>query len=40
LFGRPFNWLGLAVSAALTFMMLIYSSYTFRRMEKSFADIV
>jgi lipopolysaccharide transport system permease protein len=40
LFGRPFNWLALAVSAALTFMMLIYSSYTFRRMEKSFADIV
>ncbi len=40
LFGRPFNWLALAASAALTFMMLIYSSYTFRRMEKSFADIV
>lgn len=40
LFGRPFNWIALVVSAALTFFVLIYASYTFRRMEKSFADIV
>lgn len=40
LFGRPFNWTALAISAAVTLAALIYSSYTFRRMEKSFADIV
>lgn len=40
LFGRPFNWIALAASAAITLIMLIYSSYSFRRMEKSFADIV
>ena len=40
LFGRPFNWIALAVSAAITLILLIYASYSFRRMEKSFADIV
>ena len=40
LLGRPFNWIALAVSAAITLILLIYSSYSFRRMEKSFADIV
>ncbi|SRR6266498_4801303 len=40
LFGRPFNWIALAVSAAITLILLIYSSYAFRRMEKTFADIV
>jgi lipopolysaccharide transport system permease protein len=40
LFGRPFNWTALAASAAITLILLIYSSYSFRRMEKSFADIV
>lgn len=40
LFGRPFNWTALAISTAVTLAALIYSSYTFRRMEKSFADIV
>jgi lipopolysaccharide transport system permease protein len=40
LFGRPFNWIALAVSAVITLLLLIYSSYAFRRMEKSFADIV
>lgn len=40
LFGRPFNWITLAASTAITLIMLIYSSYSFRRMEKSFADIV
>ncbi|HEY6120334.1 MAG TPA: ABC transporter permease [Pyrinomonadaceae bacterium] len=40
LFGRPFNWITLAASAAITLIMLIYSSYSFQRMEKSFADIV
>lgn len=40
LFGRPFNWIALAISAVITFVLLIYASYSFRRMEKSFADIV
>jgi lipopolysaccharide transport system permease protein len=41
LFGqRDFDWLSLATSAALTFALLIYSAYTFRRMEQSFADTV
>ena len=40
LFGHPFKWLALAISATITLLLLIYSSYAFRRMEKSFADIV
>lgn len=40
LFGRPFNWIAIGVSAVITLILLIYSSYVFRRMEKSFADIV
>lgn len=39
-FGKPFDWLGLSVSALITFAILIYSAYNFRRMEKSFADII
>ena len=39
-FGKPFDWLSLGVSAVLTFAVLIYSAYNFRRMEKSFADII
>ena len=35
-----FNWLALGSSAAITFALLIYSGYTFRRMEKIFADVV
>jgi lipopolysaccharide transport system permease protein len=40
LFGHPFNWSALAISTAITLALLVYSSYTFRRMEKSFADII
>jgi lipopolysaccharide transport system permease protein len=40
LFGLPFNWIALAASAVITLILLIYASYSFRRMEKSFADIV
>lgn len=40
LFGRSFNWAALAISSAMTGALLIYASYAFRRMEKSFADIV
>lgn len=39
-FGTPFNWLALAISAVMTFAVLVYSAYNFRRMEKSFADII
>lgn len=39
-FARPFDWFGLAVSAVITFLILVYSAYTFRKMEKTFADIV
>jgi lipopolysaccharide transport system permease protein len=40
LFGRRFDWIALGCSAVITFILLIYSSYYFRRMEKSFADVV
>ena len=40
LFGLPFDWSALAVSAAITFALLLYSSYAFHRMEKNFADII
>ncbi|HWP45327.1 MAG TPA: ABC transporter permease [Blastocatellia bacterium] len=40
LFGRKFDWIALAISAAITLAVLIYSAYTFRRMERSFADVV
>lgn len=39
-FGKPFNWFSLAVSVGLTFLILIYSAYNFKRMERQFADIV
>lgn len=39
-FGTAFNWASLAFSAAVTFAVLIYAAYNFRRMEKSFADLV
>ena len=40
IFGRPINWTTLGFSAVITLVVLIYASYYFRRMEKSFADIV
>ena len=40
LFGLHFNLTALATSAAITLALLTYSLYAFRRMEKSFADIV
>lgn len=40
LFGLPFKWTALGLSAVITSILLIYSSYTFRRMEQSFADLV
>jgi lipopolysaccharide transport system permease protein len=40
LFGRGMNWVGLGISAVITIVVLIYAAYTFRRMEKSFADVI
>jgi lipopolysaccharide transport system permease protein len=40
LFGRPLNWQMLSVSAAATIILLICSAFYFRRMERTFADIV
>ena len=40
LFGRPFDWPGLGLAAALVLAALVFAAYFFRRMEKGFADIV
>jgi lipopolysaccharide transport system permease protein len=40
LFGRDFDWPTIGISAVITLIILIYSAYSFRRMEKTFADIV
>lgn len=40
LFGKAFNWTALSVSTCIVLVLLVYSSYSFRRMEKTFADIV
>jgi lipopolysaccharide transport system permease protein len=40
LFGLDFKWDQIAASAIITIAVLIYSAYSFRRMEKVFADIV
>ena len=40
LFGRDFDTLGLSISAIITLALLVYSAFVFRRMEKSFADLV
>lgn len=40
LFGRPFNWTSLSISAVLTLLSLIYAGFSFSRVERRFADIV
>lgn len=40
LFGKSFDGQALAVSAAITLLLLVVSAYAFRRMERRFADIV
>lgn len=40
IFGRPFDWPGLAGSALLAAALLVYAAYSFRRMELEFADII
>ena len=39
-FGLPIHWSALGVSLLLTIVFLVYSAYTFKHMERSFADIV
>ena len=40
LFGRAFHWPALGIATVITLGVLVYSAYSFRRMEKSFADVV
>ena len=40
LLGQGMNWLALSLSAVMTVALLISSVYIFKRMEKSFADVV
>ena len=40
LFGRPFNWVSLSISALITVFALVYAAYSFKRVERRFADIV
>lgn len=40
LFGKEFHWPALAYSTVFTFALLAYASYTFRRMEKHFAEYI
>jgi lipopolysaccharide transport system permease protein len=40
LFGRDFDWPALASAAAVTLALLVYSVFAFKRMEKTFADLV
>ena len=40
LFGKPFNWGALAVCASIAFALLVYAAYSFRRLERTFADTI
>ena len=40
LFDRPVDWLALGTSALITVSVLTYAAYDFRRVERTFADIV
>jgi lipopolysaccharide transport system permease protein len=39
-FGQPIDWGTLSSSAAITLLILVYSTFTFSRMERSFADVI
>jgi hypothetical protein len=38
--GAQINWISLSLSAVVTFIILIYAAYDFRRMERTLADII
>jgi lipopolysaccharide transport system permease protein len=40
LFGLAFHWDQILISAVITVVILVYAAFSFRRMEKRFADIV
>ena len=40
LFGRELPWVALAYAAGISVIVLAYASYTFRRMERSFAEFI
>jgi lipopolysaccharide transport system permease protein len=40
LFGRPFDWAALAASAVFAAVGLVVAAYSFRRLERTFADII
>lgn len=39
-FGLEFDWAALGFSTAITFILLVYAAFAFRRMESHFADFV
>ncbi len=39
-FGHPFDWNGLAISCVSTVVLVMLAGWSFRRMERQFADIV
>jgi lipopolysaccharide transport system permease protein len=40
LFGQPINWWSLGIVIPITLALLAYASHEFRKMEKTFADII
>jgi lipopolysaccharide transport system permease protein len=40
LLGLPFDWLALGVAASATLVVLVFSAYAFKRVERNFADII
>jgi lipopolysaccharide transport system permease protein len=40
LFGLPFNWLAILISTIVTLLLMAYALFSFKRMEREFADIV
>ncbi len=38
--GIGFDWTALAIATFITFSLLVYSAYAFRRADKSFADLI
>jgi lipopolysaccharide transport system permease protein len=40
IFGRPFNWNGIAMSTAIMLVLFAGAAYVFRRMEGEFADVI
>jgi lipopolysaccharide transport system permease protein len=39
-FGKAFDWSGLVIASAITMAILVWAIYSFRRMEREFADII